>query len=107
MRRQIIVVGALGNSAAIPVDYRAQNFQIGFGCVVSAGGTLTYKMQHTFDDIFDPNVVPTWFDHSVVVAQTANKDGNYAFPIAAVRLVTTAYTSGTVTATILQSSGQG
>ena len=107
MRRQIVTVGALGSSAAIPVDYRAQNFQIGFGCVVSAGGTLTYKMQHTFDDIYDPAVVPTWFDHSSVIAQTVNKDGNYAFPVAAVRLTTTAYTSGTVTVTLLQSSGQG
>ena len=107
MRRQIVTVGSATSSAAIPVDYRAQNFQIGLGCVVNGGGTLTYKIQHTFDDIFDASVTPTWFDHANVTGQTANKDGNYAFPIAAIRLTVTAYTSGSVTLTIMQASGQG
>lgn len=107
MRRQIVTVGALGSSAAIPVDYRAQVFNIGIGCVISGGATLTYKIQFTFDDIFDPAVVPTWFDHSVIVSQTANKEGNITTPVSAVRLTTTAYTGGTVTATFIQSSGQG
>jgi len=116
MRRQDVTVSSATASAPLPVDYRAQNFQIGIGCVLSAGASLTYKVQHTFDDVYakDANGVATynpatgnWFDHSTIVAQTANKDGNYAFPITAVRLVVTAYTSGNVTATFLQSSGQG
>lgn len=107
MRRQIIVVGALGSSAAIPVDYRAQVFNIGIGCVISGGASLTYKIQYTFDDIYDPLVVPTWFDHSVIVGQTANKDGTITSPVSAIRLTTTVYASGTVTATLLQASGQG
>lgn len=107
MRRQVIVLGRLGNSNTVPVDYRAQNFQIGIGCVVSGGATLTYTLQHTFDDIYDSSITPTWFDHSTIVGQTGNIDGNYAFPIAAVRVVTTGWVSGTVTVTLLQSSGQG
>lgn len=105
MRRQTITVGSATSSAAIPVDNRAATFAIGIGCVVNGGGTLTYKVQHTFDDVFNSAVTPTWFDHSVIAAQTANKDGNYAFPIQAVRLTVTAYTSGSVTATFLQASG--
>ena len=107
MRRQIVTVGALGSSAAIPVDYRAQVFNIGIGCVISGGATLTYKIQYTYDDIQDPAIVPTWFDHAVIIAQTVNKDGVITSPVSAVRLTTTAYTSGTVTATLLQASGQG
>lgn len=107
MRRQTVTLSSATNSATLPVDYRAQNFQIGIGCVISGGAVLTYKIQHTFDDIFDATVTPTWFDHSNIVGTTTNKDGNYAFPVAAVRLVVTAYTSGNVTATFLQSSGQG
>ncbi len=107
MRRQTITVGSATSSAAIPVDYRAQNFQIGMGCVVSGGASLTYKVQHTFDDVFDSSVTPTWFDHSNITGQTANKDGNYAFPIAAIRLTVTVFASGSVTLTIMQASGQG
>ena len=110
MRRQDVTVGSATASAPLPVDYRAQNFQIGIGCVISAGAVLTYKVQHTFDDVYATGYNPAtgnWFDHSTIVTQTANKDGNYAFPITAVRLVVTAYTSGNVTATFLQSSGQG
>lgn|SRR3990172_2510058 len=103
MRRQTVTVSSATSSAAIPVDYRAMNFQIGLGCVMT--GTLTYKLQHTFDDVFDPSVTPTWFDHSVVTGQTANKDGNYSFPVSAIRLTVTAYTSGSVTLTMLQASG--
>lgn len=107
MRRQIVTLGALGSSAAIPVDYRAQVFNIGIGCVISGGASLTYKVQYTYDDVYDPLVVPTWFDHAVITAQTANKDGVLTSPVSAVRLTTTVYASGTVTMTLLQASGQG
>lgn len=99
MRPVISTQGASGAGTTLPVDYAANYFGIGFGCVVS--GTLTYKVQHTFDD---PNGTPTWFDHPYVTGQTGNKDGNYAFPIRAVRLNVTAYTSGSVTITVLQGS---
>lgn len=102
MRRQTITVSSATSSATIPVNNYSNTFQIGIGCVISAGAVLTYKIQHTFDDIYDASITPTWFDHSVIVGQTANKDGNYSAPVAAVRLVVTAYTSGSVTATFLQ-----
>lgn len=101
MRRQTVTVSSAATSVAIQVNNRAFNFQIGIGCVVPSG-TLTYKVQHTFDDIQDSAVTPTWFDHSTITGKTANQDGNYAFPIAAVRLNVTAFTSGSVTMTLLQ-----
>jgi len=107
MRRQIVTLGASGSSAAIPVDYRAQVFNIGIGCVISGGASLTYKIQYTYDDIFDSTVTPTWFDHAVITGQTGNKDGSLSVPVSAVRVTTTAYTSGSVTVTLLQASGQG
>jgi hypothetical protein len=105
MRPQIVTVGAVATSATLPVDHKVANFQIGIGCVINGGGTLTYKVQHTFDNIFDPNVTPTWFDHSTITGKTTNSDGNYAFPVRAIRLNVTAYTSGSVTMTLLQASG--
>lgn len=44
------------------------------------------------------------FPHASLVAQTTNKDGNYAFPIAATRIIITAFTSGAVAFTVKQGS---
>lgn len=102
MRRQVVTVSSATSSAPLQVDYNLAQFNIGFGCVISAGAVLTYKVQHTFDDVFNSAITPTWFDNSTVTAQTANKDGNYTSPVAAIRLTVTAYTSGNVTLTALQ-----
>jgi len=109
MRPVVMSVSSQTTSSPIVVSQYLQ-FQVGFGCVVSAGATLTYKVQHTFDVLGDGTngtTTPanaTWFDHSVVTGQTGNKDGNYAYPIYALRLNVTAYTSGTVTITAIGAS---
>lgn len=81
-------------------------FNVGFGIVVS--GTITYTVQHTFDDVWSPTFNPAtanWFDHPTIASQTANADGNYAFPVAAIRIKSTAGT-GTATLTIIQAGIQ-
>lgn len=95
----IVTQTGTGTSAWIPVDYTQANFGIGFGCVVS--GTVTYDIQHTFDNIQDSSITPTAFTHGTVTGKTANQDGNYAFPIRAIRINITAGT-GSVTLTVLQ-----
>jgi hypothetical protein len=104
MRRITETVTGVGTSPVLPMDFRAQVFNIGFGCEVT--GTATYSVQHTFDDIYNPAITPVWFNNAFVVAQTANMDGNYAFPVSALRLNVTAGT-GSVTINILSTSGQG
>lgn len=90
-------VSGVATSDWIVPDVNITPFNIGFGCVVS--GTSTYTVEHTFDD---PGAAsPTVFAHSSVAAKTANQDGNYAFPIRAFRVKTTAGT-GTVTITAVQ-----
>lgn len=96
----VTVSGATGSSATIPLNWRSQSFAVGFGVVIT--GTLTYKVEHTFDNVFDASVTPTWFDHDLIVGQTANADGNYAFPIVGMRLTVTAWTSGSATLTVVQ-----
>lgn len=100
MRPQVIQLSSSGPSAWIPLDYKQSPFNVGFGVVVN--GTATYSIEHTFDDIFDSTITPTAFPNSIVVSKTTNADGNYAYPIRAVRLNVTSYTSGTVTLTLLQ-----
>ena len=100
MRPTTVTRSAAGTSAWIPLDYKQNPFNVGLGLVIS--GTNTTDVEHTFDDIFDSSVTPAAFKHSTLVGKTANADGNYAFPIRAVRLNVTAYTSGSATLTILQ-----
>lgn len=87
---QVTLNGA-GTAAAtatswIPLNQFETPFNVGFGVVIGTGASGKYTVQHTFDDVFNPSVTPTAFDHSTVSGKSANIDGNYAFPVAAVRL---------------------
>lgn len=100
MRPTSVTVGSAASSAAIPINWRAPGyFGVDIGCVNT--GTNTYKVQHTFDDIFNSSVTATWFDHASITGKTAAADGNYAFPITAVRLTVTAWTNGSCTMTVV------
>lgn len=99
MRPQIVSKTGTGTSAWIPVDHYQSPFNVGLGAVVN--GSVTYTIEHTFDDVFDTSVTPTAFAHSTLAAQTTNKDGNYAFPVRAIRINNTLGT-GSTTLTILQ-----
>lgn len=101
MTPQVISLTGTGQSSWIPLDYKQSPFNVGMGCVVS--GTITYDIEHTFDDIYDSSITPTAFTNSTITGKSANFDGNYAFPIRAMRINNTAGT-GTTTVTILQGS---
>jgi hypothetical protein len=101
MRPKKVTVTGVATSAWLPVDYKQDPTNIGIGCVL-VSGTATFSVEHTFDDIFDASVTPTAFPNSGITAATASKDGNYAFPVRAVRLNVTAGVSPVVSMTILQ-----
>jgi hypothetical protein len=86
-----------GSSPALVMNTNISPFNVGFG--VKTTGTVTYKVQHTFDD---PSVgFTTWFDHPTITGQTANADGNYAFPVSGVRVTVTAG-GGSVVMNVIQ-----
>lgn len=89
--------------AWMPVDLKASQFQIGFGVTVT--GTITYTVQHTYDN---PQLVvsPTPWDHTVVAAKSAAAEGSYSSPVTAIRLKTTAGT-GTATIIMIQAGPNG
>ena len=103
MRPIVIAQTAAGSSASAPMNIHASPFNVGIGVVVS--GTVTYSIQHTFDDVFNSTVTPIWFTHPTLSAQTANADGNYAFPVRAIKVLVTAGT-GSATATLIQAGIQ-
>ena len=109
MRPVRVTVSSATVSPPIPLDQYLTPFNVGLGVTVSVGGTLTYKVQHTFDDVFAAGFDPataTWFDNATLVAKTASSDGNYAFPVSAIRLNVTAYTSGNAVMNVLQAGVQ-
>ena len=62
MRPQVITVTGVATSAWIPLDYKQSPFNVGMGIVVN--GSVTYDIEHTFDDIFAQGTTPTAFKHS-------------------------------------------
>ena len=97
----------VGTSVYQRVNYLQPNFKIGFG--IRATGKVTYSVQHSFDD---PTTFPStadyqnnalWFDNTDATALTASSDGNYFFPIQALRLNVSAG-DGSVNGTFIQGS---
>ena len=93
MKVQTVSQTGTGSSDALVMNTNISPFNVGFGVVVT--GTVTYSVQHTFDD--PATGFTTWFSHPTVAAETANADGNYAFPVTGVKLLVS---SGTGTATM-------
>jgi hypothetical protein len=90
------------------LDNRQAPFNVGLAVVLSSGASLTYSVEHTFDDVFSPSFNPAtakWFSHAVLASKTESLDGNYAYPVMAVRLNVTSYTGGSATMTVIQSGG--
>lgn len=97
MKVQIVSKTGTGSSDAIVVNTNATPCNIGFGVIVT--GTVNYTIQHTFDD--PATGFSTWFSHPTIASQTANADGNYAFPVTGVKVLVNSG-SGTATLKLVQ-----
>jgi hypothetical protein len=104
MRPIVISQTGAGSTSAVPLDHYQSPFNVGIGVVVS--GTVDYTIQHTYDDVLDAAVTPTWFNNATIVTKTANFDGGYTLPVRAVRLTVNSG-AGTATATIIQAGMPG
>lgn len=105
MRPIRVPVSSATTSQVVPLDQYISPENVTVAVVLSAGASLTYKVQYTFDDVFAATFNPAtanWNDHATLVSKTASADGNFAFPVTGVRLNVTPYTSGTATLTVLQ-----
>ena len=99
-----ITGGNTGFSTALPLDHYQSPFHVGFGLVIT--GTVTATVQHSFDEIsVTTPASATWFNHPSVAGVTSSIDGNYAFPVRAIRINMTAGT-GSVVLTAIQAGGR-
>jgi len=103
-------VAATGVSDPIVMDHYIGPFNVGFG-VEATATTVTYVVQHTFDDVLAQGYNPAtglWFDNDAGALSTGNSDGNYAFPVTAIRINVSANTSGNpVNFTVVQAGRAG
>ncbi len=100
--RSVLTASDAAPSQVYPTNTLITPFNIGLGGRVT-GGTPTWQVQHTFDDVFSPTFDPgtaTWYTHSSLTGQTGAADGNYAFPVTGIRVRVTAGT-GTVALTVV------
>lgn len=51
MRIQYVTIGSATSSAWQPIDYKQKAFAVGLAGIISSGASLTWKVQHTFDDL--------------------------------------------------------
>ena len=110
MRPIRVTVGSQAASNVIPLDTYQDPFNVGIGVALSAGASLTYTVEHTFDDVQSESFNPataTWYPTTGRSGKTASSDGNYAYPVSAVRLNVTVYTGGSATMTVIQAGMPG
>lgn len=122
MRPVVATQTTTGAGSVIPLDIYIAPFQV--SVAVTTDGSADYDVQHTFDDIFDPTVTPSWFTSSNpadYAFELLQEDGNLIlqengdslllegennsvfidFPVRAVRTFVYS-TTGTVTTTVIQ-----
>ena len=88
---KIQVNGSAGeDSAWVPLNQYQTPFNVSFGVTKAGTGDVEFKIQHTFDQILKNASAASIFTHADVTAATGDVDGNYAFPVAAVRCHVTA-----------------
>lgn len=111
----VLTITGLSSSSGFPMwmpDYGVRPFNIGIGVVVSStAASLTYNVEHSFD--YQGNLssdfngfissAATWFVNTGISSAGGNANGNYAFPVSAIRLnVTTGSSLQTINATFMQ-----
>jgi len=74
MRPASVTVIGIGNSPVYPIDNYISPSNMGMAVVVS--GTITYKVQYTFDDVFAKGYSPTAgtstsFDHPTLTGSAS------------------------------------
>lgn len=86
-------------------DTAIRPFNIGIGCIVNSSA-IVYTVEHSFDYTGSSTFISsnaTWFPNSGITAKTTNTDGNYAYPVSAIRVQSSAGSSvGTVKMVIIQ-----
>lgn len=101
-----VTVDSVSASAPVIMNTYNQPTNVGIGVKLNGATTGTWSVQHTFDDPFASGFTSNavWYPYTDLTNITTNEDGNYAFPVTAIRLnVTVLSGGGTITMTVIPS----
>jgi hypothetical protein len=106
---QSLDASAASATPAIRMNQYQVPFNVGFGIYTTGGGDSTLSVQHCFDTEVTANT--QWYDHTDVSATTtvsasSRIDGNYAYPVAHVRMNLTAVSGTPTTRWIVLQTGE-
>ena len=99
MRPVRVTLTSATNSAPIPLDWRLRPTDVTLQTIVSSGGSSTHSVQYTTDDVQSPTYNPStgnWFDVPGMGSLTSSTRVKLDFPVTAVRLSVSAFSSGSV-----------
>ena len=122
MRQIVVTQTGVGQSATIPLDPYIAPFQVSVGLAIT--GDAECDIQHTYDNVFDSSITPTWYSTASVGSASSallqesgflllQENGSELltgsesfsvyidYPVSAVRL-NTAANSGSIRMTVLQ-----
>jgi hypothetical protein len=94
-----VSMSAAGVSPPIIITSPGALQSLGLIVTVSSGASLTYSVQVSADNAGSLN---NWNNHDVLVGLSASANGNIAYPVTAVRLNVTSWSSGTVNLGVAQ-----
>lgn len=86
----------------IPHDNNISPFNVSHMVSLSSGANLTYSIEHTLDDLQNPNSTINALEHGSLRDLTASSDGNYDSAISGSRLKVKSFTSGSIVWNSLQ-----
>lgn len=99
-------LSSVASTPIIPLDIHLGSFDVMFNAVMSPGASLTYTVEFTTDDVFVEGTLNeaalNWFPIAGLDARTVSSQSNLVVPVTAARMRVTAYTSGSVTLTVIQ-----
>jgi hypothetical protein len=116
----VLTQNGTGTSAIWFPDWMQNPFAVGIQCIATS--TVQFSVQHTLDNIDVTNggggqggVSPTvnattaanatWIDNPGITLATATINGNYAFPVRAIRVqIQSSTATGVVAATFIQAT---
>jgi hypothetical protein len=105
MSQGTVNVSSQTASAALQINLRKFNRAVGIMVYLTSGASLTYTIQVTADDIRATGYSPAtgrWLDWDQATAKTAGVALALPFPVTAIRLNVTTWTSGTATLGLVQ-----
>lgn len=97
-----LTLAAVGQTLSVNIPMKTQIYtgQGGVSLLCYITGTLTASVQVSNDPLANANNIASvqntarWINHDILSSLTASKNSSIVFPVYAVRLVVTAWTSG-------------